>query len=100
MLSSIGGKKKHVPFRRQRLVLDATLPQSETASLPVVPVRDDPFVADLLRVADNRIGELEQQLEKVSDKNVALEGKMATYTRQVEFHLQSVISSIKSAYIE
>ena len=77
-----GGKKKHVPFRRQRLVLDSTLPQSDT-SAPPVAVRDDPFVADLLRVADSRIAELEQQLDIIRDRNTSLEGKMATYSRQV-----------------
>jgi len=65
--------------------LDSTLPVSETSTLPSIPPRDDPFVADLLKVADSRIAELEQQLELTRDRNVALEGKMSTYTRQVSF---------------
>lgn len=80
-----GGKKKHVPFRRQRLLLDSTLPQSEISSAPSVVPRDDPFVADLLKVADSRIAELEQQLELTKDRNLAVEGKVSTFTRQVSF---------------
>lgn len=45
--------------------------------------RDDPFVADLLKVADTRIAELEQQLGLTKDRNLAVEGKVATFTRQV-----------------
>ena len=83
MPSSAGGKRKHVPFRRQRLVLDSTLPASELSAAPSVAPRDDPLVADLLRVADGRIAELEREIAVTSDRNVALEGKMATFVRQV-----------------
>lgn len=64
-------------------MLDSTLPSSEMSTAPSIPSRDDPFVADLLRVADNRIAELEEALERTRDKSIALEGKMATYSRQV-----------------
>ncbi|MGH0162669.1 UNVERIFIED_CONTAM: hypothetical protein FKN15_043051 [Acipenser sinensis] len=48
-----GGKKITIPFRRQRMQIDQTIPPSFVASMPV-PRPDDPYVVDLLQVADNR----------------------------------------------
>ena len=44
-----GGRKKTIPFRRERMELDCATPRSE-ASTSSVPCPDDPYVADLLQV--------------------------------------------------
>ncbi|XP_068599752.1 centrosomal protein of 135 kDa [Brachionichthys hirsutus] len=59
-----GGKKHSIPFRRQRMQIDELLPPSATAPYPV-PQPDDPYIADLLQVADGRINELQQEIIKI-----------------------------------
>lgn len=49
----LGGKKRSIAFRRQRMQIDEPVPPSEVSSYPV-PQPDDPYIADLLQVADNR----------------------------------------------
>ena len=49
----LGGKKRNIAFRRQRMQIDEPVPPSEISSYPV-PQPDDPYIADLLHVADNR----------------------------------------------
>lgn len=48
-----GGKKRSIAFRRQRMQIDEPAPPSEVSSYPV-PQPRDPYVADLLQVADSR----------------------------------------------
>lgn len=47
-----GGRKKAIPFRRQRMEVDCTLPPSETSgySSSVLSQVEDPYVADMLKV--------------------------------------------------
>lgn len=49
----LGGKKRSIAFRRQRMQIDEPAPPSEVSSYPV-PQPEDPYIADLLQVADNR----------------------------------------------
>ena len=49
----LGGKKRNIAFRRQRMQIDEPVPPSEISSYPG-PQPDDPYIADLLHVADNR----------------------------------------------
>lgn len=44
---------------------------------------DDPYVADLLQVADSRIAELERHVTDLSDKNEINDRKMASFRQQV-----------------
>lgn len=48
-----GGKKRSIPFRRQRMQIDELIPPSSTSAYPVSQP-DDPYVADLLQLADGR----------------------------------------------
>jgi len=48
-----GGKKRSIPFRRQRMQIDELTPPPATLAYPV-PQPDDPYVADLLQMADGR----------------------------------------------
>lgn len=59
-----GGKKRSIPFRRQRMQIDELIPPSSTSSYPV-PQPDDPYVADLLLLADGRIHELQEDIIKL-----------------------------------
>ncbi|KAJ8298507.1 hypothetical protein KUTeg_025038 [Tegillarca granosa] len=79
-----GGKKKSIPFRRQRMEIDTTVPPSDGPSKPVVPPPDDPYVADLLQVADSRISELEAQVRKVNDEKEVMDRKLKNFRQQVE----------------
>ncbi|KAM4548689.1 centrosomal protein of 135 kDa isoform 2-T2 [Odontesthes bonariensis] len=59
-----GGKKRSIPFRRQRMQIDELVPPSSTSAYPVLQP-DDPYVADLLQLADGRINELQQDIIKL-----------------------------------
>ncbi|TNM87525.1 hypothetical protein fugu_005746 [Takifugu bimaculatus] len=48
-----GGKKHSIPFRRQRMQIDELIPPAFTSAYPVTQP-DDPYVADLLQLADGR----------------------------------------------
>ncbi|KAF6733117.1 Centrosomal protein of 135 kDa [Oryzias melastigma] len=59
-----GGKKRSIPFRRQRMQIDELLPSSARSVYPVVQP-DDPYIADLLQLADGRIHELQEDIVKL-----------------------------------
>ncbi|XP_059197892.1 centrosomal protein of 135 kDa [Centropristis striata] len=59
-----GGKKRSIPFRRQRMQIDELIPSSSTSAYPVSQP-DDPYIADLLQMADGRIHELQEDIIKV-----------------------------------
>ncbi|CAN9500674.1 unnamed protein product [Ophioblennius macclurei] len=59
-----GGKKRSIPFRRQRMQIDELVPPSSSSAYPVRQP-DDPYVADLLLLADGRINELQEEIVKV-----------------------------------
>uniref|UniRef100_A0A8C7GFZ9 Centrosomal protein 135 n=1 Tax=Oncorhynchus kisutch TaxID=8019 RepID=A0A8C7GFZ9_ONCKI len=59
-----GGKKHSIPFRRQRMQIDDLIPPSSGPTQPVAQP-DDPYIADLLQVADDRIQELQQDVTKL-----------------------------------
>ncbi|CAJ1060000.1 centrosomal protein of 135 kDa isoform X3 [Xyrichtys novacula] len=58
-----GGKKRSIPFRRQRMQIDELVPSS-SSSYPVSQP-DDPYVADMLQLADERIHELQEDIIKL-----------------------------------
>ncbi|XP_070554439.1 centrosomal protein of 135 kDa-like isoform X2 [Ptychodera flava] len=60
-----GGRKRNIPFRRQRMELDSTVPDTDRTSTSVQSQAEDPYVADLIRVADTRIEALQRELESL-----------------------------------
>ncbi|RXN24285.1 centrosomal protein of 135 kDa [Labeo rohita] len=60
-----GGKKRSIPFRRQRMQIDELLPPSIGPIPPSVAQPDDPYIADLLQVADDRIQELQKEVAQL-----------------------------------
>uniref|UniRef100_A0A3Q2NNG3 Centrosomal protein 135 n=1 Tax=Fundulus heteroclitus TaxID=8078 RepID=A0A3Q2NNG3_FUNHE len=59
-----GGKKRSIPFRRQRMQIDELTPPSSTSAYPVQQP-DDPYIADLLQLADRRVHELQEDIIKL-----------------------------------
>lgn len=59
-----GGKKRSIPFRRQRMQIDELVPPSSTSAYPVLQP-DDPYVADLLQLADGRFALFRQNVKSV-----------------------------------
>ncbi|XP_046325816.2 centrosomal protein of 135 kDa-like isoform X2 [Haliotis rufescens] len=78
-----GGRKKTIPFRRQRMEIDLTVPSAESSGFNVPPP-DDPYVADLLQVADTRIANLEEEVCTLQDEKDVMDRKIRTFRQQVE----------------
>jgi centrosomal protein CEP135 len=78
-----GGRRKQIPFRRQRMDIESTVsPAKERRENSLQDVQD-PYVADLLSVADNRIEELEFKLSQFSDERDGGERRNRTLRKQV-----------------
>ncbi|XP_056414343.1 centrosomal protein of 135 kDa [Hyla sarda] len=78
-----GGKKRNIPFRRQRMQIDQPVPPSGINGHPV-PQPEDPYVADLLQVADDRIQELQQDVTTLQVKLETSDRAVKHLTHQVE----------------
>uniref|UniRef100_A0A8B9BYI7 Centrosomal protein 135 n=1 Tax=Anser brachyrhynchus TaxID=132585 RepID=A0A8B9BYI7_9AVES len=78
-----GGRKRNIPFRRQRMQIDQPVPPSGVSAYPV-PQPEDPYIADLLQVADNRIHELQSEVTELQEKLEISESGMKNYSKQVE----------------
>ncbi|XP_032190248.1 centrosomal protein of 135 kDa isoform X1 [Mustela erminea] len=84
-----GGKKRNIAFRRQRMQIDEPVPPSEVRSYPV-PQPDDPYIADLLQVADNRIQELQLEVHQLQEKLAMMESGLRDYTEQIELREREI----------
>ncbi|XP_027456230.1 centrosomal protein of 135 kDa [Zalophus californianus] len=84
-----GGKKRSIAFRRQRMQIDEPVPPSEVSSYPV-PQPDDPYIADLLQVADNRIQELQLEVHQLQEKLAMMESGLRDYTEQIELREREI----------
>ncbi|KAM7443892.1 hypothetical protein ABFA07_007461 [Porites harrisoni] len=78
-----GGRRKQIPLRRQRMDIESTV--SPARSLPgEKDDLQDPYVADLLNVADTRIEELQEQLSHLEDEKSSTERRNKSLRKQVE----------------
>ncbi|XP_006167755.1 centrosomal protein of 135 kDa [Tupaia chinensis] len=84
-----GGKKRSIAFRRQRMQIDEPAPPSEVSSYPV-PQPEDPYIADLLQVADNRIQELQQEVCQLQEKLAMMENGVRDYSKQIELREREI----------
>ncbi|XP_037685784.1 centrosomal protein of 135 kDa [Choloepus didactylus] len=84
-----GGKKRSIAFRRQRMQIDEPVPPSEVHSYPV-PQPEDPYIADLLQVADNRIQELQQEVHQLQEKLTVMESGVRDYNKQIELREREI----------
>ena len=63
--------------------IDSTVPPSDIISQPKSNLADDPYIADLLQVADSRIAELEKQVRDLNDEKEISERKLISFREQV-----------------
>lgn len=84
-----GGRKRNIAFRRQRMQIDEPAPPSEVSSYPV-PQPEDPYIADLLQVADNRIQELQEEVHQLQEKLAQMEKGVQDYSRQIELREREI----------
>ncbi|XP_052537852.1 centrosomal protein of 135 kDa isoform X3 [Tympanuchus pallidicinctus] len=98
-----GGRKRNIPFRRQRMQIDQPVPPSAVSAYPV-PQPEDPYIADLLQVADNRIQELQSEVTQLQEKLEISENGKKNYSKQKEIErkdseiqdLEDTITRLKS----
>ena len=88
VIQTPGGKKKHIPFRRQRMEIDSVLPEavlgeSRRGVAPAVPM-PDPYVADLLHVADDRMAELQEAVKAGEKEKERLQESLESLRKQVD----------------
>ncbi|CAF1022017.1 unnamed protein product [Rotaria sordida] len=82
-----GGNKHTIPFRRQRLDIDEMLPESSSSQRTTaqqLPYVDDPYIIDIVKVTEDRVAELELQLQQQKQYIDEIETKMANLKYQVE----------------
>ena len=82
VIQTPGGRKKHIPFRRQRMEIDSTLPSSNGPAARLPP--PDPYVADLLSVADQKMLELQTLVGHGEKERKSLEQSVQSMRRQLE----------------
>ena len=81
------GNKQTIPFRRQRLDIDCMLPSSSASSqdsnrLTPRPL-DDPYVIDMIKLADERIAHLQSDFDMSKQTVELMETKLSNYKNQV-----------------
>lgn len=93
VIQTPGGKKKHIPFRRQRMEIDSTLPQCAESNMKVVlaPPTPDPYVANLLHVADQKMAELQAMVEEGRKERDKLEESLHCMRQQVEHREEEIL---------
>lgn len=79
----LGGKKKNIPFRRQRMEIDCLLPLSVTPAGARAPAGDDLYIADLLKVADENIARLREEARVGSEDRISLQTRVDSLRKQV-----------------
>uniref|UniRef100_A0A8C6HM15 Centrosomal protein 135 n=1 Tax=Mus spicilegus TaxID=10103 RepID=A0A8C6HM15_MUSSI len=84
-----GGRKRNIAFRRQRMQIDEPAPPSEVSAYPV-PQPEDPYIADLLQVADNRIQELQEEVQQLQEKLAQMEKGVLDYSKQIELREREI----------
>ena len=77
-----GGREKKIPFRRQRMDVDCRVP-SEGVSVVQPRPHPDPYVADLLKVADERIAEAQDLLLEKDKHLKTMQANLQDLRRQV-----------------
>ena len=79
-----GGRRRHIAQRRPVLEMNTSLPASPGSDVqtPTKP-QSDPYMCDLLRVADQQIAELNRQVKSMEEANAASQRKSETLVKQV-----------------
>ncbi len=89
VIQTPNGNKQAISFRRQRLDIDCMLPPamsaigSNHAISKAIETANDPYMIDMLKLADERISKLQGDLDSFKQTNEILESKVASYKTQV-----------------
>jgi len=78
-----GGRRKQIPFRRQRMDIESTVSPAKEPRQNSLQDVQDPYVADLLSVADKRIEDLEVKTSQLQEDRDAGERRNRTLRKQV-----------------
>ena len=85
VIQTPGGKKKNIPFRRQRMEIDCALPENSVArGVSPASRAPDPHVADLLQVADQRMSQLQALVDRGDKEKEQLEESLHSMRKLVE----------------
>ena len=83
-----GGRKRTLSYRRQQMEMDSVLPASSSGSTkkvpPVLPVPDSQLV-DILKMAEDKMEELQLALDSVRKEKRELQESVKELKRQVRF---------------
>ena len=63
--------------------IDTIVPEALGPSRLIVPNPEDPYIADLLQVADSRIAELDGEVRRLNDEKDIIERKVKNFREQV-----------------
>ena len=74
--------KQNVSFRRQRLDIDNMLPPA-VKNLWNTPDINDPYIIDMIKLADERITQLQSELNEMIKSKEAIETKSTNLKSQV-----------------
>jgi centrosomal protein CEP135 len=91
-----GGRKKQIPSRRQRMDIKSTLNKSDATIKSVTSYTHDPYVADLLNVADSNIEEMQGKIKEMENEREAMERRNKTLGKQVGL-VMFIMSVIKQS---
>lgn len=82
-----GGKKKNIPFRRQKMDIECALPDSTKTDATTLRLNlppPDPYVADLLHVADQRMTQLQGMVDQLGGEKTKLQDTLQAMKKMVE----------------
>lgn len=85
-----GGRRKQIPLRRQRMDIESMVSPARDLNDKADDVHD-PYVADLLNVADTRIEDLQVQVSQLQDEKSSTERRNKSLRKQVQ--LSSAVTS-------
>ncbi|XP_054754885.2 centrosomal protein of 135 kDa-like [Lytechinus pictus] len=82
-----GGRKKNIPFRRQRMDIDCSVPPADFYPTTPSPGVDDPYVADLIHVADEKLDIMQREVDGMRDQHEADQRAIKSLRKQVSYIL-------------
>ncbi|XP_071511617.1 centrosomal protein of 135 kDa-like [Diadema antillarum] len=85
-----GGRKKNIPFRRQRMDIDCSVPGANYSPAGIPPGVDDPYVADLMNVADERVEKMQRDVEGMMERHEADQRAIKSLRKQVDNRDQEI----------
>ena len=92
IIQTPGGRKKTLPYRRQRMEMDSVLNPSSSSKgklLPVLP-EPDPQVIDLLKMTEEKMIEMQRSLDSIGKEKKEMKDSIKDLKRQVRItiHVQ------------